>query len=149
LARNEHPFPVAHVRRSWSMLIEPPIYLNALLRDFVLFGGKLVIQEFSSLEAVLALKEPAVVNCTGLGAKALFHDEELTPIKGQLSILIPQPDVDYCTLGPDGLYMFPRCDGILLGGTHEEGVWDLEPDREQAQQIVSAQTDLFRGMRRS
>jgi hypothetical protein len=37
----------------------------------------------------------------------------------------------------------------LLGGTHEEGVWDLEPDREQAQRIVSAQTDLFRGMRRS
>jgi len=149
LNAGEHPFPTLRVHRQWSMLIEPPIYLNALLRDYYLAGGKLVIRDFPNLEAVLALREPAVVNCTGLGAKALFNDAELTPVKGQLSFLIPQPEVDYCTVGPGGLYMFPRRDGILLGGTHEEGNWDLEPDAAQTERIVSGHAALFGGMRRS
>ena len=108
-----------------------------------------MIRDFPSLEAVLALREPAVVNCTGLGAKALFNDAELTPVKGQLSFLIPQPEVDYCTVGPGGLYMFPRRDGILLGGTHEEGNWDLEPDAAQTERIVNGHAELFGGMQRS
>ena len=33
--------------------------------------------------------------------------------------------------------MFPRSDGILLGGTHELGVWSLEPDLEAKQRIVA------------
>lgn len=78
LHSNEHPFSVARAQRFWSMLIEPPIYLNALLRDYLLAGGRIVIRDFQNIQAVLALKEPAVVNCTGLGAKALFGDSELT-----------------------------------------------------------------------
>ena len=27
--------------------------------------------------------------------------DELVPIKGQLSCLLPQPEIDYCTVGPD------------------------------------------------
>lgn len=129
------------------MLIEPPIYLNALMRDYLLAGGKVVTRDFRSLPEVLALNEPAVVNCTGLGAKALFDDAELTPVKGQLSFLLPQPEVAYCTVGPSELYMFPRRDGILLGGTHERGVWNLEPDPAQAARIVSQHADLFRWRR--
>jgi glycine/D-amino acid oxidase-like deaminating enzyme len=143
----EHPFPVARVERFWSMLIEPQIYLNAVLRDYLLAGGKLVIREFQSIQEVLALKEPVAVNCTGLGAKDLFNDPELTPVKGQLSFLIPQPEIQYCTVGPGNLYMFPRRDGIVLGGTHEHGVWRLEPDPEQAARIVNQHADLFQRMR--
>jgi D-amino-acid oxidase len=146
LSADEHPFPVARAERFWSMLIEPPIYLNALLRDYLLAGGKIVMREFQNIPAVLALKEPAVVNCTGLGARELFNDAELTPVKGQLSFLIPQPDIDYCTAGPGELYMMPRRDGILLGGTHEQGVWNLEPDPIQAARIVNQHMDLFRQM---
>jgi hypothetical protein len=28
-----------------------------------------------------------IVNCTGLGSKALFNDEELIPVKGQLTVM--------------------------------------------------------------
>ena len=80
------------------------------------------------------------------GAKALLKDEDLTPIKGQLTVLLPQPEVDYITLGPEGLYMFPRRDGILLGGTHEAGVWTLDPDLEAAERIMQGQMKLFREM---
>src|SRR5260370_35686636 len=101
------------------MLIEPPIYLNALLRDYFLAGGKLVIRDFPNLEAVLALREPAVVNCTGLGAKALFNDAALTPVKGQLSFLIPEPEGEYCTIGAGDLDMSPRLVGMMLGAPND------------------------------
>ena len=123
LARGDHPFGAPHVRRFVTMLIEPPVYLNAMLRDFLLAGGTLVVRGFDDLRAVAALPEPVVVNCTGLGAKALFGDAELMPIKGQLTILLPQPEVEYITLRDD-LYMFPRRDGILLGGTARTGRLD-------------------------
>jgi hypothetical protein len=47
----------------------------------------------------------------------------------------------------NGLYMFPRSDGILLGGTFERDVWTLEPDMEAEQRILAAQREIFEGMR--
>ena len=146
LQPGEHPFPFRHVRQFDTMFIQPSIYLEAMLREFRIAGGTIVVQEMRELRDVLALPQPVIVNCTGLGAKALFNDAELTPIKGQLTILLPQPEVDYATL-PPGLYMFPRRDGILLGGTHERGNWDLAPDRDAEARIIAGHADIFRQMR--
>ena len=141
-----HPFgPSVQVRRFTTMLVEPPVYLNAVLRDFLLAGGRLVVRELADLRAVVALPHPVVINCTGLGAKALFADAELTPIKGQLTILLPQPEVDYITL-TDDLYMFPRRDGILLGGTHERGNWTMEPNEEAKARILAGHQQFFARM---
>jgi hypothetical protein len=142
LERAEHPFPVAYVRRFVTMLVEPPIYLNALVRDFQLAGGSIVVREFADVQSVVALPEPVIVNCTGLGAGRLFGDREIMPIKGQLTVLLPQPEIDYITL-TDDLYMFPRRDGILLGGTHERGVWTLEPNIEAAAHVFEGHTRFF------
>jgi D-amino-acid oxidase len=147
LGPGDHPFPYRYARRFTTMLVETSTYLDAMLRDFHIAGGRVVVREFASPEEMLALDEPAVFNCTGLGAKALFGDEELTPIKGQLTFLPPQPEIDYITLPGNGLYMFPRSDGILLGGTHERGVWTVEPDREAEARIVEAHRRFFEAMR--
>jgi D-amino-acid oxidase len=146
LRPGEHPFGGRYVRRFTTMLIEPPIYLAALMRDFQLAGGRVIVRELADLRAIAALPEPVVINCTGLGAKALMGDDELMPIKGQLSVLLPQPEIDYITLTND-LYMFPRRDGILLGGTHERGVWTLDPNVEAQTRIVSGHQQFFARMR--
>jgi glycine/D-amino acid oxidase-like deaminating enzyme len=146
LGPKEHPFGARYVRRFVTMLIEPPMYLNAVMRDFLLAGGKVVIREFGDLRAVGALAEPVVMNCTGLGAKALVGDPELMPIKGQLTVLLPQPEVDYITLSDD-LYMFPRRDGILLGGTHERNVWTLEPNVDAMKHVLDGHTRFFARMK--
>jgi D-amino-acid oxidase len=100
LARNEHCFDVPYVYRNYSMLIEPATYLNALLRDFLTARGDLVVREFRDAHDLMSLPEELLFNCTGLGARDLFHDDELIPIRGQLSFLLPQPEIDYMTLGP-------------------------------------------------
>ena len=148
LDRGEHPFDVAYAYRRWTMLIEPAIYLNALIRDFHLAGGRIVIREFTSPREVAQLRENLVFNCTGLGARDLFGDTELTPIRGQLEFLLPQPEVDYCTLGPGDIYMFPRHDGVLLGGSWGRGQSNLEPDPAITERILQDNGRLFGAMRR-
>ena len=95
------------------MQVEPSIYLPQMLRDFELAGGKIVVRDFHTPAEVQALAEPVVFNCTGLGAGALFGDSELEPVRGQLVVLLPQPEVTYNLLAGRA-YMFPRHDGIVL-----------------------------------
>ena len=87
------------------MLIEPPRYLNAMLRDVQIAGGRVVVRELKSKQEIAALPEPVVINCTGLGSRELMGDEQLIPIKGQLSVLLPQPEIDYTVSGRPLLYV--------------------------------------------
>ena len=149
LAPREHPFTgYEFVRQFDTMLIEPPVYLAAMLDQFRIAGGTVVVRKMHGISDITSLREKLVFNCTGLGAKALFNDAELTPVKGQLTFLLPQPEVDYTVLPlPEDLYMFPRSDGILLGGTHERGVWSLEPNLEAKQRILDSHQKFFQQMR--
>ena len=131
-------------------------FLDALVRDFLLFGGHIVIRKFDAPRDLMSLSEPIVINCTGLGSRMLFGDEELIPLKGQLTHFVPQPEVNYQTAsdarnpsvrGGIGIHMMPRSDGIALGGTSERGVWTLEPNEEARRDIVDQHIRLFTAMR--
>jgi glycine/D-amino acid oxidase-like deaminating enzyme len=142
LPLDERPFHFPSVRLLSAMMIEPPIYLSALRQEFLIAGGKIEVREFHSAQEIAALPEKVAINCTGLGSKQLFDDPELTPIKGQLTILLPQPEVRYAAL-PPGLYMLPRSDGILLGGTFVRGDWTLEFDSAAEERILAGHTKAF------
>lgn len=139
-------FPFA--RQFSTMLIEPYTYLRALLRDFYLAGGKVVVKEFKKREELARLREQVVFNCTGLGARDLFNDQKLGPVRGQLEILLPQPEVDYCYIS-DSAYMFPRRDGIVLGGTFNHDDWSLEPKAAQTTRILEGHASIMKGSGRS
>ena len=140
------PFASRHVRRFTTMLIEPPVFLAAVTRDFLARGGHIQVREFHDRSELLSLEEPVIVNCTGLGSNALFGDTALLPIKGQLAILLPQPEVDYIMIR-GGYYMFPRSDGIVLGGTHDRGDWSATIDPAVSGRIVENHQAVFRNMR--
>lgn len=147
LSPAEHPFTgYEYVRQFDGMLIEPPIYLAALLDEVRAAGAAIRVTELRDRESLRMLPERVLINCTGLGAKALFGDDELIPVKGQLTFLLPQPEIRYAVL-PGGLYMFPRSDGILLGGTHESGVWSLAPDPAAKERILSRHRKFFGSFR--
>jgi glycine/D-amino acid oxidase-like deaminating enzyme len=156
LGPGEHPFPTKYAVQRSTMRFEPSIYLDALVRDFLMFGGHIVIRKFDSPRDLMTLTEPVIVHCTGLGARALFGDDQVIPLKGQLTHLVPQSEIDYETLGGGsapapggfGIHMMPRRDGIALGGTSERNVWTLEPNEEARQRIVSEHIKLFSAMSR-
>lgn len=147
LSAKEHPFGVKKwVGRRSNLMFNIPAYLHHHLTDFLLFGGKVKIQEIKRLEDIDALPERVVVNCLGLGAKAVFNDAELTPVSGQLSCLIPQTEVQY-KLITMGANFIARKDGIYLGGNGIVGNWDTTPSREQTEKVVGVLQKLMDDMR--
>ena len=143
--KNYFGFP--YVRQFSTMMIEPHVYLNALLRDYYVAGGKIVVKELRTREEVLQLPEPVLFNCTGLGARMLFGDMNLIPVRGQLEVLLPQAEIDYCYLSGSH-YMFPRQDGIILGGTFDRDRWSLEPDLEETKSIFEAHAEVMKALKR-
>ena len=146
LGPGEHPFPLPWMWHHTTMFMEPHVYLPEIERDVRLGGADFIVREFDGIEQVQALTQRVVVNCTGLGAGTLFGDAGILPIRGQLAFLRPQPAVDYIVI-QRGRYMFPRSDGILLGGTFERGEWDATPQREDTDRIVVDHAAFFDAMR--
>jgi D-amino-acid oxidase len=137
-----NPFPVERVRRYHTMYVETGRYLRRLSEDFLRAGGRFEVRRFADPFELAALPESVLFNCTGLGARELFGDEEMIPKRGQLAILLPQSEVSYAySIGSS--YMFPRPDGIVLGGTFENGVWEAEPTREGIARILRRNAALI------
>jgi glycine/D-amino acid oxidase-like deaminating enzyme len=156
LEPGEHPFPTKYAIKGEQMRIEPSIYLDALVQDVLASGGKIKIRKFETPRDLMALDETAIVNCTGLGAKAIFNDPELIPLKGQLIVMVPQEEVNFSTNGalpaantPPGVFvhMMPRRDGSVLGGTSQRGVWTTEIDETERKRVVDAHIQLYEAMK--
>ncbi len=149
LSPRQHPFPVPYVRRTVTMIIEPATFLRRVRDDFLRAGGRFVVRNFTGLDQILALPESVAFNCTGLGAGALFGDDGLIPVKGQLVLLPPDPAVDYLTVGGGSgvTYMFPRSGEILLGGSFQENDWSRHAEPEVTERILADNQALFDNLR--
>ncbi len=146
LSSEQNPFGSQYGRVWNAMFIEPPRLLRELQRDILISGGKIKVRHFSDRSQLSELPEGLIFNCTGLGAKLLFGDDELIALRGQLAVLLPQPELDYAYTATSGLYMFPRSDGIILGGTSEARKTNLEPDREIADRIINGHHAIANAM---
>ena len=82
-----------------TMYVETGRYLRQMVRDVQIAGGKIEVRRFATPADIAALPERLVFNCTGLGSRDLFGDADLHPVRGQLAILEPQPEVRYAYHG--------------------------------------------------
>lgn len=146
LTRAEHPFPWPSALRYDTMYVETGRYLRQMVRDVELAGGHFQVRRFASPADIAALPEGLVFNCTGLGSRDLFGDKDLHPARGQLAILEPQKEVQYAVTGGPG-YMFPRPDGIILGGTFELDQWDTTPEPQTIARIIENHKRFFASLR--
>lgn len=80
-----------------------------------------------------------VVNCSGLGARALAEDRELSPVRGQV-VLVEQVGVTEWLLAQSDqaalTYVVPREHTVVLGGTAEVDVERTEPDVGTAREVL-------------
>ena len=146
LSPSEFPFPLDHAVLYDTLYVETGRYLRQMVRDVELAGGRIEVRRFASPADISALPESLVFNCTGLGSRELFGDMDLHPARGQLAILLPQPEIQYAFTGSAG-YMFPRADGIVLGGTFELDQWDATPDPKDIAGILESHRRFYAGFR--
>src|SRR5712671_3657858 len=145
------PFKGVAVARNEIMIFNIADYGHTLLNDFFIAGGQFRRAEFHAPWQIAALGKKVVINCTGYGARALWKDETLTPVRGQIARLIPQPDVRYGLVYRQVLAV-PRRDGIVVQsfkGGEGQGYGDASEtvDRAEADRAVTTLAELFSPVR--
>ncbi|HEY0944064.1 MAG TPA: FAD-dependent oxidoreductase [Opitutaceae bacterium] len=148
LPPDAHPFGAPYVRRATTMVFNLAAYQRLLVNDFLAAGGRLETREFFAPGDFERLPEHTIIHATGYGARALFGDESLTPVRGQLCLLIPQPEITYGLSGDD-VSMVPRRDGIVVQSSKKTdfGNADDTPDRAESEKAVLALAKLCARMR--
>jgi D-amino-acid oxidase len=100
-------------------LVDMPAYLAYLERRLVAAGAAVEVATVKAFDEVIGLGA-IIVNCTGLGARTLVPDPDLTPTRGQL-VVVENPGVDWFfqdqAEGEDLTYFLPHGDHVVLGGS--------------------------------
>jgi len=138
LKAGSHPFKKPYVSRYSMLMFNISAYSRMLMSDFLALGGKIEIAEFGHARELLKLPEHTLINATGYGARALFNDVSVIPVRGQTTRLIPQTEVNY-GVSTRTLSVIPRRDGILvqvLGDTGNFDNPDTTPDRNLAENSI-------------
>jgi D-amino-acid oxidase len=152
LPAGSHPFPTRYARRNSSLTFNIAGYSRQLVTDFLVEGGKIERVEFHSPSELSKLPQKVVINATGYGARELWKDDSVVPVRGQIAWLIPQPEVNYGVMYKN-VYILARRDGIVVqdGGRGEmEGYNDTneQPDRRAAEAAVLVAAELYSRMQR-
>ncbi|MDZ4374399.1 MAG: FAD-dependent oxidoreductase [Phenylobacterium sp.] len=147
LAPSEHPFPTAYARRASLPMFNITAYARTLVDEFLQAGGRFETVEFRSPAELATLSQTVIINCTGYGARALWKDESIVPVRGQIAWLIPQPEVDYGVYY-GGVGTVSRRDGLVVqnnGPDESYGYNDASetPDRAEAEAAVRTIARLF------
>ncbi len=146
LGAGEHPFPLDDISTYDTMYVETGRFLGRLTSDIQAAGGRIEVRRFATPADFAGLSETLMFNCTGLGARDLFGDAELVPVRGQLAVLMPQSEVRYAFTGDAG-YVFSRPDGIILGGTFERGEESTLTEPATIERILARHAKLFGSLR--
>jgi len=143
-----HPFEGRYLRRSALMMFNITAYARLLVADFVANGGKIEVAEFHSPGDFAKLREKTLINATGFGARALFGDESIVPVRGQLARVIPQPEINY-GLFYRGVSFVPRRDGMVFQVVGDDDYYGFNddsilPDRAEAELAVNTIAGLYK-----
>lgn len=125
----------------WSFtapVVEMPVYLRWLTGRVEALGGTVTRMALSGLPD----RAEVVVDATGLGARLMAGDRSVEPVRGQV-VYVAQVGLDRWWLDGSGpVYVVPRSKDVVVGGTDEEGSWNLTPDPATAERILARATQL-------
>jgi len=146
-APGEHNLGARRLRRTSSLLFNLAAYSHLLLSDFVANGGRIEITEFHAPGDLARLRERTIVHATGYGARALFSDQSIVPVRGQLARTAPEPGIDFGCVYRNVAFV-PRRDGFVfqsLGEDEYYGYGDdsTTPDRAEAERAVATINSIY------
>ncbi len=125
-------------RDGWQMrlpVIEPAVYLSSLVDRLKDLDGTLTRLPLTGMPG-----RGIVVNCSGLSARSLVHDRSVIPVQGQVVRVAPIEGVDTWLLDQSDedelVYVIPRSNDIVVGGTAVENNFDRHVDDEVTEAIM-------------
>jgi D-amino-acid oxidase len=125
--------------RATVPMIDMPHYLDYLTQRLAAAGCQ--IEEHPvQLLAEAADAAPMVINCSGLGARALVGDDTVRPRFGQ-HVVLANPGLRQLFLeinnGPEWICYFPHPHRVVCGGISIPDRWDTTADPEITDRILA------------
>lgn len=136
---HELPPPYRAAVQTTVPVCDTTIYLPWLLHQVQARGGTLVRRGIATLDEAFTAAN-VVVNCTGLGAATLCNDPDVRPVRGQILLVRPIP-VRFALIEDDHgrpVYVLPRRNDLVLGGTAQFDDTRLQPDAGDTAAILQA-----------
>ncbi|XP_046549205.1 D-aspartate oxidase-like [Haliotis rubra] len=124
-----------------TVVVDMRTYLYWLMARFKARGGAVQqrkVKSFQELEA----EYDVVVNCAGLGAKALTGDEKLQPMRGQM-LRVSAPWVKHFLHSSNSFYFIPNVDNVGIGGIKTVGDYDTSVSHDTSKHIWENITKLW------
>lgn len=132
---------LTRVADGWSFVApvaDMTVYLPWLAGRVEALGGTVSRLNLSALPG----GGDVVVNCSGIGSRLLASDHSVLPVRGQV-VVVEQVGLEHWWVEGSGpLYVVPRSDDIVLGGTDEEGDWSRTPSPDTATRIIARAAGL-------
>lgn len=150
IAIDDPRLPYSSVHKKPNLIFNVASYSDYLLKQFLERGGRIKIMTLRHPSELTALPEPVFINCTGYGARALWQDESVIPVRGQIAWLIPQPEA-LCSLSYENVYVVSRRDGIVVQWMGDDmsfgfGSTNETPNIAEAHRGVSILNSLYTKM---
>ena len=150
LPPGSHPFPTKHAARNSGLTFNVADYSRQLMNDFQIAGGRIETAEFHTPADLAPLPQKVIINCTGYGARALWNDESIVPVRGQIGWLIPQENTHYGLFYRD-IGVLARRDGIVVQGHIYDDMFGYNdtsetPDRADAERNLNILLELYNRM---
>jgi len=147
-----------------TIVVDMARYMSFLQTACEALGCKFVTKEVGSLSEFVSrskstaseckedgdLHADVVINCSGLGARTLVPDPEVYPVRGHI-LRVHAPSIKHHfaaddeedNLSPELLYIIPRSQEVVIGGTYQVNNWDLQPAEDEAKAIVARCAEVF------
>ncbi len=137
--------PAPGYARGWRLALpvaDMSVYLGWLQQRLQAAGGTLSRHWLAELPTT-----GLVVNATGLASRAMAGDESLHPVRGQVVRVERVPGLDEWLIDDTDekrpLYVVPREHDVVIGGTADDGEWDLRPDASTATTVLARAAALM------
>ena len=123
--------------------------MEGLQQQVKVKGGVFISRYFNDINDINALDEEIVINCSSMGSRYLFEDDDFIPVRGEIIYFRPQPGIDYSTYEgtEDSNYwvkLYPWQDRLILNGVYEAGEEQCELNQNVIQKILSFARDKFK-----
>src|SRR6476620_835854 len=123
-------------------LIETQIFLPYLQSQLQQNGVKFIEREIENFDE-LSNDYDLTINCSALGARKLCNDNKVIPVRGQVALLSPRNQLPIYLDNEKPLYIVPRKDAIIVGGTYEERIETETTEPSTIERILNNAYQVF------
>jgi D-amino-acid oxidase len=127
-------------------LIETQIFLPYLKEFLTARKVRFEKTEIKNLDE-LSSSYNLIINCTGLGARNLCDDASVVPVRGQVGLIETKNDFPIYLDNETPLYIVPRKDAMIVGGTYEDNIFEEATDPQTVQRLLDNAYEVFPGLR--